>query len=52
MKNSLKQTVLVLAIIMILCMFKTTDFVSGNSYAFDMNELGITAGMNSEQRET
>jgi len=52
MKNNFRQIALSLVIIMTLSLFAFYGSVSANSYAFDMNELGITADMNPEQRET
>ncbi len=51
MKNNLRKIALSLVIIMTLSLFAFSGSVSANSFAFDMNELGITAGMNPEQRE-
>ncbi len=51
MKNNLKQIALSLVIIMTLSLFAFSGSVSASSFSFDMNELGITAGMNPEQRE-
>ena len=52
MKKGLRKTALVLATVMMLCLAANSAAVSGNSYAFDMNQLGISAEMNPETRET
>ena len=52
MKNNFRQIELSLVIIMTLSLFAFSGSVSASSFSFDMNELGITAGMNPEQRKT
>ena len=50
--RNFRQIALGLVIVMTLSLFAFFGSVSADSYAFDMNELGITAGMNPELKKT
>lgn len=45
MKKGLRKVPLILSVIITLCLVSNSVLVSGSSYAFDMNQLGIMAGM-------